>query len=295
MPELWEMEIHEFQRTPEATWVPRGSILSIHPRDITPERLAKCTGRELEALCLATGIPHSGKVETLVERIRVAWGLREFLADATQGQLKKLPARAPRRMLRSVGQSESALNRYAMAGALIGWRDQCRLNGKAAVAGANHYVHVRRAVRMGLPVPAEVLRLYPDLTAGGSPLPLFDRLTRDRRAPIRPARTPGPGPASHEPTEIRPMGFPTDERRREMVDRRVIAILEALPPRDESMEDEALIAEYLADEWACLEVAARVIAPAFGLDALDERLIVRLQRAMHAALKAECLRAGGTP
>lgn len=86
----------------------------------------------------------------------------------------------------------------------------------------------------------------------------------------------------------------TDEQRQEMVDQRVIAILQALPPRDESMADEALVEHYLADEWACLEVAARVIAPAFGLEAMDDRLIVRLQRAAHEALKAECLRMGGT-
>lgn len=82
----------------------------------------------------------------------------------------------------------------------------------------------------------------------------------------------------------------TDEQKRAMVDERVCRIVQALPPRDGSLDDESLIAHYLADEWACLEVAARVLAPAYGLDPMDEDLIVRLQRAAHEAIKAACER-----
>jgi hypothetical protein len=85
----------------------------------------------------------------------------------------------------------------------------------------------------------------------------------------------------------------TDERRQAMVDERVCRIVQALPPRDEGLDADALIAEYLADEWACLEVAARVVAPAFGLDAMDDPAVVRIQRAAHEAMKAECRRIAG--
>jgi len=88
------------------------------------------------------------------------------------------------------------------------------------------------------------------------------------------------------------MPMPDAETRQEMVDERVCRILEALPPRDESMGEDDLIAAYLADEWACLEVAAVVIAPMFGLDARDPAVIERLKRAAHGALKAECRRIG---
>jgi hypothetical protein len=80
----------------------------------------------------------------------------------------------------------------------------------------------------------------------------------------------------------------TDDEKRELVDERVCRIVAALHRPDPSADDEALITGFLADEWACLEVAARVLAPAFGLDALDDATIVRLQRAAHEVLKAEC-------
>jgi hypothetical protein len=57
----------------------------------------------------------------------------------------------------------------------VGWRDRCRAEGRAALARANHYRHVRHAVRAGRPVPEEVLACYPELTAAGDPRPLFDR------------------------------------------------------------------------------------------------------------------------
>jgi hypothetical protein len=87
------------------------------------------------------------------------------------------------------------------------------------------------------------------------------------------------------------MPMPCAKARQEMVDERVCRILTALPPRDESRDDEYdLIAAYLADEWACLEVAAVVIAPMFGLEPRDPAVIERLKQAGHAALKDECER-----
>jgi hypothetical protein len=89
------------------------------------------------------------------------------------------------------------------------------------------------------------------------------------------------------------MQNPTDEAKAAMVDERVCRILRALPPRDESMGADALIFAFLADEWACLDIAARVLLPAFGLDPEDDALAVRLQRAAHEAMKAECRRIAG--
>ena len=86
------------------------------------------------------------------------------------------------------------------------------------------------------------------------------------------------------------MPMPDAETRKEMVDERVCRILAALAPPDESAGEDALIASYLADEWACLEVAAVVVAPMFGLDAQHPPVIERLKQAAHAALKAECER-----
>jgi hypothetical protein len=75
-------------------------------------------------------------------------------------------------------------------------------------------------------------------------------------------------------------------KQKEMVDERVCAILRSLMERGSprSLEDG------LADEWACLQVAAGLIAPIYGLNPRNEDLLVRLQRAAHRALKAECSR-----
>lgn len=75
-------------------------------------------------------------------------------------------------------------------------------------------------------------------------------------------------------------------QQQEMVDERTCRILEALQQCGDREQPE----DFLADEWACLEVAAIVVAPLYDLDPRDERIRIRLQRAAHAALKAECTR-----
>jgi hypothetical protein len=85
----------------------------------------------------------------------------------------------------------------------------------------------------------------------------------------------------------------TEDKRREMVDERVVRLLQALPPRDRSMGKGMFICHYLADEWACLEAAAFVVAPVYGLDATDPVVCDRLKRAAHEAIKAECRRMAG--
>ena len=171
--EPWRMTPHEFAATDGALAVPRGSILALRPEAITREAIGRYPAAELSALAQVLEVPHSGDRPTLVDRILVACQIRGYLAGATVGRLKKLPARELRRRLESLGQYAPA-SRYGLAAALVGWRDRCRAEGRAALAGANHYRHLRRAVRLGLPVPAEVLACYPDLTAAGDPRPPFD-------------------------------------------------------------------------------------------------------------------------
>ncbi len=171
--EPWQMLLHEFAGTPGALSVPRGSILALGPGAISREALGRYPAAELSALAQVLGVPHSGSRAALLDRILVACQLRGYLANATIGRLKRLPARELRRWLKSIGQYAPA-SRYGLAAALVGWRDRCRAEGRAALARANHYRHIRRAVRLGLPVPAEVLACYRDLTAAGDPRPLFD-------------------------------------------------------------------------------------------------------------------------
>ena len=79
--------------------------------------------------------------------------------------------------------------------------------------------------------------------------------------------------------------------RQQMVDERVCRVLLSLPERPaESAGEEALIDAYMADEWACLEVAAMIVAPAYGLDGADPDVIEPLKRAAHQAMKVTCER-----
>ena len=171
--EPWRMTPHEFAATGGALSVPHGSILALRPEAVTREALGRYPAAELAALARVLGIRHSGDREAVLDRILVAVTIRGYLAGASVGRLKKLPARELRRWLLAIGRYAPA-SRYGLAAALVGWRDRCRAEGRAALARANHYRHVRRAVRAGLPVPAEVLACYPDLTAAGDPRPLFD-------------------------------------------------------------------------------------------------------------------------
>ena len=172
--EPWRMPPHQFAKLPEATRVPRGSILALRPGEMTRENLARYPVEDLGALAQVVRVPHTGTRARLIERIGTAMDARNFLADATPSQLRRLSSSYLRGWLKALGQYAPP-TRYGLAAALIGWRDRCRIEGRAALARANHYRHVRRAVRAGLPVPAEVLEHYPDLTPEGDPRPLFDR------------------------------------------------------------------------------------------------------------------------
>ncbi len=168
------MPIHEYADLPDATSVPRGSILALKPEQITEQTLARYSANDVASLAIVIGAPHSGNRSETIRRIITAWELRTFLADATAEALRKLPGKQLKAKLRSVG-AYAPSTKYGMAAALIGWRDKCRLEGKLAIAKAHHYTIIRRAVRRGLPVPLHVLENYPDLQAANNPMPLFDR------------------------------------------------------------------------------------------------------------------------
>jgi hypothetical protein len=117
--EPWRMTPHEFAVTEGALNVPRGSILALRPEAITGETLSRYPSAELQALAMVLGIRHSGTRAALAERILAVCQTRRQLATATVGQLKKLPARALRRWLKSLGQYAPA-SRYGLAAALVG-------------------------------------------------------------------------------------------------------------------------------------------------------------------------------
>jgi hypothetical protein len=174
-PEPWELPFWKFLDRPEATSVPRGSILGADVRHVTPEWLEARETGDLRRLAIVLGCPHSLGREELISRILAYSSLRRILARETQGTLKHASGRTLARWLKSVGAFVPP-GKYAMAGALIGWRDGCRLKGRKALAEHNHRLWIVRALRRGLDVPAEVLEHYPDLRARPGEYPLFEEI-----------------------------------------------------------------------------------------------------------------------
>jgi hypothetical protein len=170
----WQVPLHEYARRPEALRVPRGSILSFGPESITAEWLRKWAKHDLEALAKVLAVPTSGTVDELIGRILHFHAMRRHLATETRESLRGRPGKELRALLKSIG-AYAPSNKFGMAGALIGWRDGCRLKGRAALAEANHYLHVLRAVRRGDDVPPEVLQKYPNLWERPGDMPLFEQ------------------------------------------------------------------------------------------------------------------------
>jgi hypothetical protein len=170
-PDPWTLTRREYAQRPEATTVPRGSLLAGDLTDVNPERLARHTVDELRRLALVLGVPHSGTRATLTPRLVNAAALRRLLAGARHADLMIFKAGYLFDQLVTIGEYAPP-NRYAAASALIGWRDRCRRSGRNALAYAKHFSHVRRALRLGRDIPAEVLAEYPELT-DPSRTPLF--------------------------------------------------------------------------------------------------------------------------
>ena len=139
--EIWETPFHQFVDRPEAILVPKGSVLSMHPSAITETVLSRCTATELAAIAMSLGVPRTGTRSKLSAKILATIELRLTLASATHEELQKLPGKELRSLLKRAG-AYVPQNKYGMASALIGWREECRLEGRASIAKAIHYLHV---------------------------------------------------------------------------------------------------------------------------------------------------------
>jgi hypothetical protein len=177
--EPWQLPFHEWLEHPRALNVPRGSILAMHPDQVTEEWLMRRSVDDLAILARVYGAPHSGTRKDLIGRILTWKGLRELLADEDVESLQCRKNADLKAMLKSVG-AFAGLNKYGMASALIGWREESRRKGRSFIARMNHYRHVCRAVRLGLDVPANVLVSYPDLQEHPGDMPLFSAPKSER-------------------------------------------------------------------------------------------------------------------
>jgi len=110
--------------------------------EISDDTLAVMDGRELEAGCMLLGIPKSGTVEEKRERISAAWALRQYLknwsetSDARQVIAKAHTGKHLKELCQRWGLYAGG-SKFAMVSAIIGWRNQCRLDGQAALKQAS--------------------------------------------------------------------------------------------------------------------------------------------------------------
>jgi hypothetical protein len=137
------------------------SPVGLRDERYTSENLALLTADELAALCQVMGIPHTGSKQRKVERIMTARGVRLLLAryqpddggewSATQthrGRQIHHTSTPTTRMVQRLADDYSgrdlhdlcrkigaypAPTKYGKAAALIQWRNECRVRGKAVL------------------------------------------------------------------------------------------------------------------------------------------------------------------
>jgi hypothetical protein len=158
----WQLTYHEYAKAPDATRVPRGSVLATDPRHITADWLAARSLAELQAIALAYGETYNGTKADLAARILNAKGLRDILAHETVHTLKTLSGKTLRAWLNQA-RAYVPGTRYGMAAALVNWRDRARSTGQHFIATHRHQAHILRAIRRGEDVPSAVIDSHPSL------------------------------------------------------------------------------------------------------------------------------------
>jgi hypothetical protein len=147
----------------------------------TPENLSRLTGDELAAICNLMGIPHSGSKQRQIERMLSAREVRLLLAEYQPDDSGEWSATTTRRgrqvnytstpttrmvqrladdysgralhdLCRKVG-AYPAPTKYGKAAALIQWRNECRVRGKAMLQEA------RAAARESAPIGASQMHM----------------------------------------------------------------------------------------------------------------------------------------
>jgi len=169
----WQMTRKAFRDDRRAYTVPKGNIFASTPEDVMSGAALKDRSRdELIAFAQYSGVPTKGSKEKLANRIQSVWRVRSFLAGQTVQTLSKYPQSDLNRMhkLTHRGKSASFAGKGGQAMSLLKWLATIRKNGLDMMADAIHELHVRKALKDGLDVPAEVLKDYPELAkevAGG--------------------------------------------------------------------------------------------------------------------------------
>ena len=189
MPEPWETPLHEYAKLPEATSVPRGTILAMHPDAITA-RSPYAANRDYAR---SNG---DGAIDPPHRRVCRAGG-------PDPGRPGVTPPAAPRQHTRScnrcLGKELRAMlkgaklyvpsNKYGMAAALLNWREECKNNGRHASPNPGTSWRFAEPSNSGSPVPAQILADYPELAEENNPMPLFDgkheAVVRGTEAPPR--------------------------------------------------------------------------------------------------------------
>jgi N12 class adenine-specific DNA methylase len=151
-----EQSFSEFRATPQATSVPKNSILARNPDEPGYwDDLADRPKTDIQNVARVMGGPVSGTKTQLVERLRDVWDLRRTLAQATPESLSALSGKELKALADRAGSFKG--NKAQTAAGLINWRNHARHNGQVALAEAKwaHAIHAAR--KKGLAVPDSVL------------------------------------------------------------------------------------------------------------------------------------------
>lgn len=158
----WQMPLHKYLNMPESRRLPQNKLLAIDLSQETPDTLMQLKGDELEILCMFWGCPVSGSKAEKAKNLLNTFSVYQAIKAAGKAGLFKLTVPEIKKLYKIVRKnSGSWLTKKGLIESLLEWTETAHEPFKAMLAKARHYEEVSAALRVGKPVPDEVIQSCP--------------------------------------------------------------------------------------------------------------------------------------
>ncbi len=157
----WQLPLREYLASPASWALPKNSILDIDLSGETPEGLMRLSSVQLAALCIYWSAPWSGTKAKKIENLFGSYGVYRILTALGQDGLMELTVPEVREMYRRVRRSSGSwFTKRGLIECLLVWRDTVHESFFDRLGRERHYDVVVSALRLGEPVPDEVIRSH---------------------------------------------------------------------------------------------------------------------------------------
>ncbi len=154
----WQIPLSKYVSMPANKALPQNSLLELDLSKETPETLMRLTSAQLEMLCKYWGTPHSG---TKAKKAGNLISIFNVYETVRKGDLSRLTVPVLRRMYRTTGGKGSRLVKKELMEHLFAWQKTVHEPFMTDIAKARHLEEISSALRMGRPVPEEVIASSP--------------------------------------------------------------------------------------------------------------------------------------